>query len=91
MLFLNVWVENNYPFPTEHNIILFLRNRTFLNIYLYIWYTLKPVIIPSVTGDISISAALKHLLLAENSFALSISPSDLRSKLILLVIKNDLL
>ncbi len=33
----------------------------------------------------------KHLLLAENELAFSISPSDLRSKHILLVIRNNLL
>ncbi len=41
----------------------------------------------AVTGK-PLSPALKRLLLAENEFAFSISPSDLRSKHILLVIKK---
>jgi len=45
----------------------------------------------AVAGETSVSPALKHLLLAENEFAFSISTSDLRSKHILLFIKNNLL
>ncbi len=41
----------------------------------------------AVTGETTFSA-LKRLLLAENEYAFSISPSDLRSKHILLVIKK---
>ncbi len=42
----------------------------------------------AVTGETSSSPALKRLLLAEKEFTLLISPSDLHSKHILLVIKK---
>ncbi len=42
----------------------------------------------AVTRETSSSPTLKRLLLAENEFAFLISPSDLRSKHILLVIKK---